>query len=530
MKVVVVGAGPAGLTLAAELARRNVPCRIFERNRSPTQESRAVAIHARTLEVFAAMGIGGQILEVGHRIHGVNISAGGHRILHFSFDELASPYPFAIDLPQSVTEQILIEHLRGFGIEVERGVEIAGLRQHETGVELSAGNERLRAAYVIGCDGAHSSVRQAAGLPFEGESPEEHFILADVPIRWEGADDEWHLWFHEDGLLAIFPLAGDSYRVIAEVGPGIWTLDADHLRTLFEERGPEHASVGEPSWISSYRIQQRKLVDYRRGRIFLAGDAAHVYSPAGGQGMNTGIQDSFNLAWKLAMVLRGNAPDSLLASYTMEREAVASSVLALTENIASIANLRWPVSQQIRNRAMPILAGLEVVESRLVNRLAELSGNYRRSSIVGQTGRWYIATPLPGDRAPNSALGNGRQLFELWRERHVVLLFTGEHPAAEDLRGFTNIDRYMRQGYPDEIVTYLVARIGVDWEGSKIVDTDGGIHRSYSAGVPCLYLIRPDGYVSFRSLSADPLPLIEHLNRVYEPPMPEVTENDNLSG
>ncbi len=228
--------------------------------------------------------------------------------------------------------------------------------------------------------------------------------------------------------------------------------------------------------------------------------------------MNTGIQDAFNLAWKLTMVLRGNAPETLLESYSAEREPVARSVVSLSDNLASIATLRYPISQAIRNRLMPILAGFEVLEHRIVERLAEIGVNYRRSPIVGQHGRWYTAGPVPGDRAPG--------LFNLLRgSRHVVFLFTGSHPEKEDLRAFGNIARYMRDGYPDEVTTHLIAREDLDWPGSKVLDPDGRAHHAYSAGVPCVYLIRPDGYIGFRSLSSDPLPLLEHMNRVYEPPM-----------
>lgn len=227
--------------------------------------------------------------------------------------------------------------------------------------------------------------------------------------------------------------------------------------------------------------------------------------------MNTGIQDAHNLAWKLAMVLRGNAPESLLETYTAEREPVARSVTALTENLTAVASLRQPISQKIRNRLIPVLAGFEVIEKRVVDRVSELAIHYRSSPIVSQTGRWYPASPLPGERAPHLHLPADH--------RHTVLLFTGAHPDPEDLRGFANIDRYMRQGYPDEVATHLVTRQDIEWEGSKILDAGGSIHRAYAAAVPCVYLIRPDHYVGFRSLTSDPLPLLEHLNRVYEPPM-----------
>ena len=513
LPVVVIGAGPVGLALAIDLARQGVRCRILDRNPEPVRESRAIAIHARTLEAFAAMGIADSVLEAGHRIHGVNLVAEGRRILHFSFDELASPYPFAVDLPQSETERLLASRLSDFGIQVERAVEVTGLEHDAGGVTVHTRDSTIRAGYAIGCDGARSTVRHVLGMPFTGEAAEEHFMLADVPLAWDEPGDEWYLGFHEDGLLTLFPLPGGMCRVVAEA-PENTPADSEHLKQIFDQRGPKNARIGDPAWLSSFHIAHRKVGRYQSGSVFLAGDAAHVQSPAGGQGMNTGIQDAHNLAWKLAMVLRGHAPDSLLESYTAEREPVARSVLALTENLTAIATLRHPISQKIRNRLIPILAGFEILEQRLVDRLAETSVNYRSSPIVGQAGRWYTAGPVPGDRAPDANLGP-----LLRGTTHVVLLFAGGHPKEEEMRGFGNIGRYMREGYPDEVKTYLVARSAVEWEGDKVLDLDGNAHHAYGTGVPCVYVIRPDGYVGFRSLSSDPLPLLEHLNRVYEPPL-----------
>jgi hypothetical protein len=190
--------------------------------------------------------------------------------------------------------------------------------------------------------------------------------------------------------------------------------------------------------------------------------------------------------------------------------------------MTAIATLRHPISQRLRNRLVPLLAGFEVLEQRLVDRLAEMSVGYRNSPIVSQSGRWYGTGPVPGDRAKDAIVARGEHLFDfLLGTKHVVLLFTAEHVDEEQMRNFENIFRYMRDGYPEDVITYLVVRGDVDWPGPKIHDEDGNAHHGYAAGVPCLYLIRPDGYVGFRSLSTDPLPLLEHLNRIYEPPMKE---------
>ena len=517
MSVVVVGAGPVGLAMASELTRHGVRCRIIDQSPAPATGTRASALQARTLEILDDMGVIQPILEAGHRIHGAGIFAEGRRILHFSFDELASPYPFALDIPQQETERILTAHLRTLGVEVERSATLTRIEQTADGISLEIedhGNSSIKAAHVIGCDGARSAVRRLSAIPSESIGPEETFLVADVHADWGAPDDEWYFWFHEDGLFSLFPLGAGRYRAVVDVAGGTEGTE-DEFRAAFADRGPKDARILEASRIFVYPVARGRASTYRHGRVFIAGDAAHVQNPAGGQGMNTGIQDSYNLAWKLAMVLRGNAPDTLLDSYTAERRPVARSVSALTENFASIASLRSPIPQGIRNRLIPVLAGFEVFEHRLVDRLAEISVNYRNSPAVGQFGRWYAAGPAAGDRAP--------RVFDLLRgTRHVVLLFAAEHTEKEDVRGFQNIERYMRDGYGSEISTHLIARTEMSWSGPMILDHDGAAHHAYGAGVPCVYLIRPDGYVGFRSLSADPLPLLEYLNRVYEPPMQEI--------
>jgi FAD binding domain len=254
------------------------------------------------------------------------------------------------------------------------------------------------------------------------------------------------------------------------------------------------------------------------GRVFLAGDAAHVYSPAGGQGMNAGIQDVHNLAWKLALAVQGKASALVLESYGSERESTARDVLALTEQLSAVANLRSPVSQRIRNRILPFLAQFEIFQQRISRQVANAGLNYRNSSIVSQHGRWYSPGPDPGDRALDATLADGSRFFDrLPSTKHAVLLFTADHPSAENVRDFSNTARYMREGYPEDVRTILIARAEVDWDGEHILDISGSLHHRYGAGLPCAYVIRPDRYVGFRGLSAEPMPVLEYFGRLFEP-------------
>ena len=493
--------------MAAELARHGIQVRIFDQNTGPSTTSRAIAIHARTLEILTDMGAVEPVLAAGYPIHGVSIFAESKRIVHLAFDELESPYRYAIDLPQSKTEAILTAHLDRLGIEVERRTALGVFTTAPDGVTAhlrrqDGSMETANASYLIGCDGSNSTVRHTLGVPFEGSTREEHFIVADVHLDWDQPADEWTLWFHEDGLLTSFPLPNNLYRLIANAPDGANTFDA--VLRIWNERASTAAKPRNPHWIANFRIGQRIVPTYRHGRVFLAGDAAHIHSPAGGQGMNTGIQDAYNLAWKLALVLKGESPDSLLDSYTAEREPVGRGVLELSGGIGSLATMRHTVSQSLRNRILSTLVEFEVIQQRLVNRLGETSVNYRRSPIVSQQGRWYASAPMPGDRAPD--------LGEPFRDpRFKVLLFPGEEPEGLVLDDFRTTLRYMTDGYPHNVVTYLVPRVPTSWMGRVLDDPDGQIHYRYGAGLPCAYILRPDNYVSFRTLGTHPLPILDHL-------------------
>lgn len=511
--VLIAGAGPVGLVLAAELARRGVGVRIIDQNSGPGTQARAIAIHARTLEIFAGLDLLEPVLEAGQMIHGATVFANGRRVMHFAFDEIDSPYRFALDLPQSETERILIAHLEANGVSVERRTTLAGFDQDSAGVTAflrreDGSSETARVGYLCGCDGAQSTVRHTIALPCERNHPAENYLLADVHIEWNQPEDEWSIWLHEDGLLTVFPLAGGLHRVVADSVPG--SVSEADLRALWASRtGDVAVARFEPSWLWSLRLEPHRVTRYADRRVMIAGDAAHAQSPAGGQGMNTGIQDAFNLAWKLALVAQGKSPQSLLASYTAEREPVARGVLDLTDRITSIATLRHPLTRALRDRAAGILSQLEVVEQRLVNRLGETAIHYRSSPLNREAGRWYGTAPRPGDRAPalpHSLEGTGFQ----------VLLFAGESPGEETLEQFTTLARYMRDGYGPDVSTVLVVRRPIGWDGPVLHDVDGSMHHRYGAGVPAVFVLRPDRYIGFRSLGAEPLPVLEYFGTLFD--------------
>ena len=407
-QVLVVGAGPVGLTMAAELARYGVAVRIVDKAAQRTDKSKALAIWSRTLELLDRAGCASPLVEAGLKVTAANIVAGDEQLARITLDGVATSHPYALMLPQSETERLLEEHLGRLGVSVERSVEL--LEFTDTGNEVSAklraadgGEESLEAAWLIGCDGAHSTVRHGLGFEFVGDTLQSDWILADLHMAGVTAPGEIHIGLHGDGMLAFFPIVDDRYRVIADVGTGKPHRPDPTLREVQEvidKRGPGGVVVSNPIWLASFHINERKVNDYRKGRVFLAGDAAHIHSPAGGQGMNTGIQDACNLAWKLALVLHGMAAaEPLLGSYSTERGAVGEEVLKHAGTLTRFGILHGSVLQTIRNHIASLVLGARAARQTVAETLTELSIGYSKSSLNGADHHVH-GGPKVGARAP----------------------------------------------------------------------------------------------------------------------------------
>ncbi len=408
--VLIAGAGPVGLTMAMELARYGVPVRIVDKSEAASTTSKAIVVWSRTLELLDRAGCAEAFVAAGHRAFGMNMFAGTKRIGHIDLRGVASPYPFVLMLAQSETERLLEAKLATFGVTVERRTELAGLTASAAGVSATlrradGGSETVAAGWLVGCDGAHSAVRHALGVGFPGEAMHNDWLLADVHLQGLPVPDtEMAGYLHEDGVLMFFPLAPGRYRLIGDLGPTEGagpplTPTLDQVRAIVARRVPAAVTIADAIWLSAFRINERQVEHYRAGRVFLAGDAAHVHSPAGGQGMNTGMQDAINLAWKLALRCRGRAAadEALLDSYEAERRPVGAQVIAGAGRLTQAATLKNPVAQAVRNFAAHLVLGFAPVQHAMADAVSEISIGYPDSPLTAVPD-YRLTAPDPGAR------------------------------------------------------------------------------------------------------------------------------------
>ncbi|MEV6011822.1 FAD-dependent monooxygenase [Streptomyces sp. NPDC051976] len=541
--VLVVGAGPVGLTAAAELRRRGVECRIIDRLARPMPYAKAVGVQPRTLEVWDAMGLGllrealAEAVPMRGQLMFMNGKPGPRIDLVLPPDV---PYGFA-SLPQYTTERLLTTHLAAYGTTVERGTELLDLAQDADGVTArlstpDGGTQTLRARYVVGCDGAHSRVRRALELSFEGDAFPEEYMLGDVEVDWdmppgfgvrvEHRDDEGRT----DDLLVCIPLPGERrYRMSMLVPPELATraegdavahgLEAGHapelhhIQAVLDRLSPQPTTASALRWSSVFRISHRLVDRYGEGRIFVAGDAAHIHPPTGGQGMNTGVQDAYNLAWKLALAVDGVAADGLLASYHAERHPIGEEVVGRT----------------VRHARKGIGAGSDDDLTTILPREAQLLVHYRDSPLVeAPTDDADPDALAPGDRAPDCRGLTGdiaaypQRLYDLLRgPRHTLLLYVGPGTSPDAL---LRCVAAAEEATHDRLDVYAVlAPDGAGEAGdaargiglASVTDGDGEFRAAYGARAGEAFLVRPDGYLSGRFPVTAPEAVIAHLRRTF---------------
>ncbi|MFB6616002.1 FAD-dependent monooxygenase [Streptomyces sp. NPDC056367] len=532
--VLVVGAGPVGLTAAVELRRRGVSCRIVDRLPERLPFAKAVGIQPRTLELWDRMGLVRTALEAAVPLSGQLAYVNGveqPRLEMVMPPEI--PYGFAA-LPQYETERILAEFLSRLGTGVERGAELVSFTQDADGVTSrvrtpSGAEEEVRTRFLVGCDGAHSIVRKGLGLTFEGGALPDEFMLADAQLDWDLPHDHTVRAMHRgasgavDDVLVCIPLPGAGrYRMSMMVPPELSTARQEEASAdgvthgLQSGRGPELADVQtvldrlspRPTtasgirWTSVFRISHRIVDRYGDGRVFVAGDAAHIHPPTGAQGMNTGIQDAWNLAWKLALAVDGRAHPDLLASYDAERRPVGEEVVGRT----------------VRHAAHGVQADPEDPET-LMLREAQLLVGYRGSPITDPPGDG--PGPRPGDRAPDCVGLSGEiaayplRLYDLLRDRDHVLLLYG---AAPDPGALARTAREASGGRMETCVLLPAGAPHTAADGLPVyTDTAGQFARLYETDGPTAFVIRPDGYLGARLAPPTAEGLRTHLAGTFAP-------------
>jgi 2-polyprenyl-6-methoxyphenol hydroxylase-like FAD-dependent oxidoreductase len=500
--VLIAGAGPTGLMLALWLTRLGVKVRIVDSAAEPGTTSRALAVQARTLELYRQLdpALADEVVSRGLKFAAVNLWVGGKSAARAVLGEMGvglSPYPFVVTFPQDEHERLLIDRLAALGVTVERPTELVAFEQGD-GVTArlrrpDGAEETVAARYLCGCDGARSRVRDVLGASFSGTTYEHLFYVADVTASGPVMNRELHVALDEADLLAVFPLAASGRaRLIGVVRPG--TQGQDQLR--WEDVSPRPLErlaiqVQEVHWFSTYHVHHRVADHFRRGRAFLLGDAAHIHSPVGGQGMNTGLGDAINLAWKLAEVIHARAGQSLLDSYEPERIAFARRLVATTDQafrlVTSSGPLARPVRTEVVPRLIPPLVHLPATRRLMFRTVAQLNVNYRKGPIsAGRAGK-----VAGGDRLPWVPLdGGGDNFAPLGELRWQVQLYGAPPP-----------------GLPDACAARRLPLHVFPWQPAA---ERAGLARD------AVYLVRPDGYVGLASREGRPAELEAYLDRLRE--------------
>jgi 2-polyprenyl-6-methoxyphenol hydroxylase-like FAD-dependent oxidoreductase len=523
----IVGAGPSGLMLAAQLRWLGVPFRIIDRAFDRARESRALAVQARTLEILDSLDLADELVARGSTSTRLVIHFGGRTAASATLGSIGATdtrYPFILFVSQAETERVLDDYLASSGGSVERGVELSGFEASDEGVDcalrhVNGQEEHVRASFVFGCDGAHSVVRRVGGFSFDGGSYPEEFVLGDVEADGALEPNAIHSFADGGGVAMFFPLGSPTtWRVIAmraeatgrqrgvpeSDGSPVGPLTLDELQSIVAVPTAGSVVVRDPAWLSKFRLHHRQVARYRRGRVFLVGDAAHIHSPVGAQGMNTGMQDAWNLGWKIAMVLRGDAKDDLLDTYDAERWPVGRRLLRYTDRIFSTFTsamsggvfASW-FRRAVVARVMPKVFDSPSLRAAVFGFVSELGIRYRRSPLAREGRPRLRRGPRAGDRLPDAQLTLDGDITSLQRAAvgpGFVLLLCGDPARWDGAR-----------------VDELVRRYGLT-KAARLSDSafPGAIVDESSRTLSCLgaenggqYLVRPDGYIAFRCAGYD---------------------------
>jgi 3-(3-hydroxy-phenyl)propionate hydroxylase len=539
LEVLVIGAGPVGLTVACELRRHGVPVRLIDKREKPLEHPNAAVVHVRTLEILSAMGAVEGFLREGYPLPGMHVHAFGKRLGFVGMGGVDSPYPLPRTIGQHKTERLLREHLERLGGRVERGVEAVGLEQDPAGVRvrlrhsaLKKGEEIAEARWVVGCEGSGSITREALGIPFSGERyTGKEFLQIDAQVRWSRPHGFGYQFLTQEHIVLFFPYDDKGlYRIICARND----QDPENKEppTLEEMQAIAHQVVGpavelsDARWFNRFRTGHRLAGRFRDGHAFLAGDAGHVHVPIGGQGMNYGIHDAFNLGWKLAAVIKGEARPDLLDTYAAEREPVDESLIRGTDRGFHLVIQPNAVTEMALRLLGSTVIGSDAFQHRIRDTLAEMNVAYPHSPLSEDAGG--SAGPVAGDRAPDALvvrLPDDRQarLFEVFHgTRWTLLLFAGLAPTASDIETLERLSASLATGYGTRVAIHLILAenppvpVHDSWAAHFLMDSEHEAHARYGVGAaPCLYLVRPDWHVGFRGGLDQSSRLLKYFGRVF---------------
>lgn len=517
LPVLIVGAGPTGLMMACELARHDIPFRIIDKKTEPTKGSNATWIQTRTLEIFDLIGIVDRFLQLGHKCEAINFYVNGKGMANIPLSQIDSLYPFILMLPQSVTEKLLTEKLKKSKIRIERSLELTDIKKTNNGmvstIQLPDGNiEEIVSDWVIACDGANSTVRKKCQIAFPGADMPEQFMVADATMSSFLPNHEIHAFFDkgtifpEKGtLFAAFPWGQKNYRLSAnlyvETPRQIYT--EQEVREIVAERTHGNYVVESISWVSPFWIHSKIVDQMQHDSIFLAGDAAHIHSPAGGQGMNTGIQDAFNLAWKLALVIKKEANISLLKSYELERFPIIKKIVDDTDFYTNMVLFDKTFFNKLKKFGQD-LAAHPNMSKKIGEQLTQVGLHYKNSPIINYDEKPHATTPQPGERAPNVMITKSKKLYDyLGNSLHTILLFAGENSTKHDLAKIKELQNKIDKEYSDLVTLFVISDKKLEKINNIILDKTNEIPHKYNVKNLCVYIIRPDNYIAYYSSKLD---------------------------
>jgi 2-polyprenyl-6-methoxyphenol hydroxylase-like FAD-dependent oxidoreductase len=506
--VLIIGAGPTGLALACQLIRYGIDFVIIDKKETTTPYSKAIGVQARTLEIYEQIGLADKLISAGTIAEKARMFAGGKIRGEAIFADIGkglSPYPFVLIVEQGVHEKLLHDHIRSHGTDVGWETELQSFSQNESGVSALIKNaddvtKTIEAKFLVGCDGAGSLVRKGLGLEFSGSTFERMFYVADVELDWEYGHEALQVFLMKNSLLAFFPMVGEKrYRIVGTFPEEFAGDEGDILYEEIEERirldSDIKLDITNVNWFSTYKVHTRHVDKFSFGRCFLAGDSAHIHSPAGAQGMNTGIQDGYNLAWKLALVVRGHSGDELLATYNEERLPNAKMLTQTTDRFFGLVAGRNPFLVFLRLFVVPYVANLvlsmESVKRFVFPRISQVAINYRGLSLSDQQGNFKIKA---GDRMPWFEV-DGASIYDRLREPvfHLVVFFDGKTEIPP---------------LPDDLMTA--------WHGlidSTVININADISKIFGTTTAFFIILRPDNYIGLISNDLSPDVVRGYLSR-----------------